>query len=208
MVALKRFRKRGRGHIIQIGSALGYLSIPLQSAYCASKHAIHGYIQSLRIELKAQRSPIELSEAMLPAVNTPQFEWMKNHMDKHPSPVPPIFEPELIARSIVSLAEYPQKEMWIGEPSVKAILGEKIATRIAEWRLSKIGYKAQYTDIAPPTGLSNLWAPVEVDMGARGIFSSQSRKKSFFIWAGRHKKSLFFISSLIFLGSSIKKVRV
>lgn len=123
LVANRRFLPRDSGHIIQIGSAPAYLSIPLQSAYCASKHAVHGFIQSFRIELMTQRSNVKLSEVHLPAVNTPQFEWMENDMPKHPMPVPPIFEPEVIGRAVAFIADNPRKELWVGGSTLKTILG-------------------------------------------------------------------------------------
>jgi short-subunit dehydrogenase len=187
LVAYRRFRVRGKGHIIQIGSALAYLSIPLQSAYCASKHAIHGFVQSFRIELKANKSPVQVSEVHLPAVNTPQFEWMQSHIKKHPMPVPPIYEPEIIAEAVSYVIDHPKKEMWVGSKTVEAILGEKFAPWLAEWRLARKGYEFQETDKAPRTGLSNMWRPVEKDFGARGIFVQESKEKSLFIWTEMHK---------------------
>lgn len=182
LVAYRRFLPRNQGHIIQVGSALAYISIPLQSAYCASKHAVHGFIQSLRIELRASQSKIELSEVHLPAVNTPQFEWMKNHTKKHPMPVPPIFEPELMAQAVVAIAEFPKKELWVGFPTIKAIIAEKLAPWLAEWKLKISGFKSQQTEIAPYSSINNMWQPVEKDYGARGIFSGQAKGRSFFIW--------------------------
>lgn len=187
LVSYRRFRERGKGHIVQIGSALAYLSIPLQSAYCASKHAIHGFVQSFRIELEANKSPLHISEVHLPAVNTPQFEWMQSHIKKHPMPVPPIYEPELMARAVAHVIEHPQKEFWVGGKTVEAILGEKFAPWLAEWQLARKGYQSQETDIAPVTGVSNMWEPVEKDYGARGIFDKQAKEKSLFITAEMHK---------------------
>jgi short-subunit dehydrogenase len=200
LIAYKRFLDRDGGHIIQVGSALAYLSIPLQSAYCASKHAIHGFIQSLRIELKAQKSKIHISEVHLPGVNTPQFEWMTNHMLKHPMPVPPIFEPEIMGRAVVHIARHPRKEMWVGGPAIKAILGEKLAPFLAEWTLARKGIKSQQADNVPLTGLSNLWHPVDIDYGARGIFSDIAKKRSLFVWADMHRFFSLFALSILGLG--------
>lgn len=192
-VASRRFMSRNRGHIIQIGSALAYISIPLQSAYCASKHAIRGFLQSFRIELKIARSSVLLSELHLPAVNTPQFEWMKNHMDKHPMPVPPIFEPKVIGRAVSFIIDHPRREMWIGGPTVKAILGAKFAPRIAEWKLSRSGIKDQQTTLAPPTRMNNLWKPIPKDYGAKGIFSKMAKKRSFQLLFSMHRRKLSFL---------------
>lgn len=212
LVANRRFLKRNHGHIIQIGSALAYLSIPLQSAYCASKHAIRGFIQSYRIELKASKSQVKISEVHLPAVNTPQFEWMTNHMPEHPMPVPPIFEPEVIGRAVAFIADHPRKEMWVGAPTVKTILGAKFAPWLAEWKLARDGIDDQQTKKAPPTQLSNLWAPVSIDFGARGMFSPQAKKHSIQLWLSMHRKKLgaagmLVISGLIALLNSRPKKR-
>lgn len=193
LIANRRFLPRNKGHIIQIGSALAYLSIPMQSAYCASKHAIHGFIQSLRIELRAQKSKVKVSEVHLPGINTPQFEWMKNYTNKHPMPVPPIFEPELMAKAVAYIAEHPRKELWVGLPTVKAILGEKLVPWLAEWRLSRMGIQSQQTDKLAPTGINNLWSPVERDYGARGIFEEEAKDKSSFLWMSMHRIFVSFI---------------
>jgi NADP-dependent 3-hydroxy acid dehydrogenase YdfG len=195
-VATRRFLPRNHGHIIQIGSALAFIGIPLQSAYCASKHAIRAFMQSLRIELKMDMSQVKLSEIHLPAVNTPQFEWMKNYMPKHPMPVPPIFEPEVIARTVLFIVHHPRKKIWVGGSAVKAILGAKFAPWLAEWVLAKNGVKGQQTELAPPTGCNNLWEPLLLDYGTHGIFSNQAKSKSWEVWISIHRKN---IATLIFI---------
>ncbi|MFP5385570.1 MAG: SDR family oxidoreductase [Bacteriovoracia bacterium] len=177
-IAAKRFLPRNKGHIIQIGSALAFISIPLQSAYCASKHAVTGFLQSFRIELKIAKSKIKLTEVHLPAVNTPQFEWMKNYMPEHPMPVPPIFEPEVIGKAVSFLIDHPRRAMWVGGPTVKSILGAKFAPWIAEWKLARSGIQSQQTELAPPTHQTNLWEPLPVDYGATGIFDEKAKDRS------------------------------
>jgi NADP-dependent 3-hydroxy acid dehydrogenase YdfG len=178
MIASRRFNERNKGHIIQIGSALAYIGIPLQSSYCASKFAVRGFLQSFRIELKISKSKIKLSEVHLPAVNTPQFEWMKNYLPKHPMPVPPIFEPQVIGKAVRYIIDHPRSELWVGGPTVKSILGAKFAPWLAEWVLSRNGIKDQQTDQAPLTHESNLWKPLAKDYGAKGIFSPIAKKRS------------------------------
>lgn len=189
-VASKRFLPRNRGHIIQIGSALAYIGIPLQSAYCASKHAIRGFIQSLRVELKIQKSSVNVSEVHLPAVNTPQFEWMKNYLPDHPMPVPPIFEPEVIGRAVAFIADHPRKIMWVGGPTVKSILGAKFAPWLAEWVLARQGIKSQQTGKAPLTHISNMWKPVPIDYGAHGIFGKTAKSRSWQLLANMHREKI------------------
>lgn len=199
-IASKRFHSQNKGHIIQIGSALAYIGIPLQSAYCASKHAIRGFIQSFRIELKMKKSPVKISEIHLPAVNTPQFEWMKNYLPEHPMPVPPIFEPEVIGRAVSFIADHPRKIMWVGGPTVKSILGAKFAPWLAEWVLARKGVKAQQTDLAPLTRISNMWRPIPIDYGARGIFQKKAKERSWQLLASMHRRKIFY-SGIGFLGS-------
>ena len=189
-IASKRFHKRSQGHIIQIGSALAYIGIPLQSAYCASKHAIRGFIQSFRVELKIKKSPVKISEVHLPAVNTPQFEWMKNYLPEHPMPVPPIFEPEVIGRAVAFIADHPRKIMWVGGPTVKSILGAKFAPWLAEWVLARQGVKSQQTEEAPLTRMSNMWKPIPIDYGARGIFKKKAKERSWQLLLNMHREKL------------------
>lgn len=201
LVANRRFLPRDRGHIIQIGSALSYISIPLQSAYCASKHAVHGFVQSFRIELKANKQKIKISEVHLPAVNTPQFEWMKNHTNKHPMPVPPIFQPELMAQAVAYIADHPRKELWVCWPSIKAILGVKLAPWLAEWKLAKDGINSQQTLRAPVTNVDNMWKPITRDYGARGIFSDVAKDSSVMLWMDMHRSYVFFLIIFILVVS-------
>ena len=176
--ALQRMIPRNRGTIVQVGSALAYRSIPLQSAYCGAKHAIVGFTDSIRSELLHDRIDIEIAAVHLPAVNTPQFAWCENHMPYEAQPVPPIFEPEVIAREIVHTALHPKREVFLGWPTVKAVLGQKVAPGYADRYLARHGFDAQYTqEERNPQRASNLFSPVPGDHGARGKFSKRARER-------------------------------
>src|SRR5690606_3567968 len=146
LAALRRMRPRDRGAIVQVGSALAYRGIPLQSAYCAAKHAIQGFCDSLRAELLHDGSHIRLSMVQLPAMNTPQFDWVKSRLPRRPQPVPPIFQPEAAAGAIITAARTGARELYLGWPTATAILGDKIAPALGDWYLARQGYESQQTD--------------------------------------------------------------
>jgi short-subunit dehydrogenase len=174
--ALQRMIPRNRGTIVQVGSALAYRSIPLQSAYCGAKHAIVGFTDSIRSELMHDRIDIAIACVHLPAVNTPQFAWCENHMDYEAQPVPPIFEPEVIAEAIFHTAHHPKREVLLGWPTVKAVFGQKLAPGYADRYLARHGFDGQHTDQPhDPHRPSNLFEPVRGDHGARGSFSDRAR---------------------------------
>lgn len=174
--ALDRMAPRNRGTIIQVGSALAYRSIPLQSAYCGAKHAIVGFTDAIRSELLHDGVAVSLCCVHLPAVNTPQFAWCENHMPHEAQPVPPIFQPEIIAGAIFRAAQRPRREIHLGWPTVKAIVGQKIAPGYADRYLARHGFDAQATDRArDPARPSNLFAPVPGDHGAHGSFDARAR---------------------------------
>ena len=198
MAALKRMLPHDSGRIIQIGSALGYASIPLQSAYCGAKHAINGFTNSVRIELLHHHSNVKISIAHLPAVNTPQFTWGLNKMPCLPQPVPPIFDPEATARGVYWLAHHYRREMWVGFSSVKAILGAKLAPGLTEWYLSRTGYQSQYRRKPNPGDLpNNLFHPLDQsrDYGSHGVFDARARTRSAELWAAEHKRALAAIAA-------------
>src|SRR5262249_41189166 len=161
--------------IIQVGSALAVRSIPLQSAYCGAKHAIHGFTDSLRSELLHDGLPIELCMVQLPAVNTPQFDWCANKMAHALEPVPPIFQPEIIADALYAVSIHPRREVYLGWPTIKSIIGDKLAPGVADHYLATRGYSGQLTDELNPRGPGNLFAPVPGDPGAHGRFDDQAR---------------------------------
>src|SRR5262245_21803878 len=144
--ALQRMDPRNRGVIVQVGSALADRSIPLQAAYCAAKHAARGFTDSLRCELYHDHSKVKLTMVQLPALNTPQFSWVRTRLPRHPQPVPPIFQPEVAARAIVYAAAHHPRELYVGWPTVKAIQANKFVPGLLDRYLGKTGYDAQQAD--------------------------------------------------------------
>jgi NAD(P)-dependent dehydrogenase (short-subunit alcohol dehydrogenase family) len=195
MAALRRMVPRDHGTIVQVGSALGYRSIPLQSAYCGAKHAINGFTESVRCELLHDRSNVRVTVVQMPAVNTPQFSWVLSRLPRSPQPVPPIYQPEVAAEGIVFAAEHPgRKEYWVGGSTVGTILGQKLAAPLLDRYLARTGYKSQQTSRRPsPDRQSNLWEPVDqppgTDQGAHGTFGDRSRTHSNHLTAAESAES-------------------
>ena len=191
LAALRHMRRRNAGVIIQIGSALAYRSIPLQSAYCASKAAIRGFTDSLRSELLHERSGVAVTMLQLPAVNTPQFEVVRTRLDKHPQPVPPLYQPEVIAKAVLRAALHPRREMWIGWSTTLAILGQCLVPGVLDRYLARHGWDSQQTD-ALPSGhpvhhpRDNLFATIPGDRGTRGPFDAVARAGSSKLWLRAH----------------------
>jgi NAD(P)-dependent dehydrogenase (short-subunit alcohol dehydrogenase family) len=191
LAALRRMLRRDRGTIIQIGSALAYRSIPLQSAYCAGKAAIRGFTDSLRTELIHDKSNVRISMLQLPAVNTPQFDVSRSRMPRRPQPVPPIYQPEVIARAVLYAAEHAPRELWIGGSTITAILGQKVFPGLLDRYLGQTGYDSQQTsEPASPGRQDNLFEPVPGDRGAHGDFDARARSHSAELWTRRHRKLL------------------
>jgi NAD(P)-dependent dehydrogenase (short-subunit alcohol dehydrogenase family) len=183
MAALKRMLPRDRGTIVQVGSALAYRGIPLQAAYCGAKHAIQGFTESLRCELLHDRSRVHVAMVQLPAMNTPQFDWVKSRLPRQPQPVPPIYEPEVAADAVVWAASHRRREMSVGVPTVEAIWGNKLASPLLDRYLARSGYDSQQTDEpADPNRRDNLWQPLPGDHGAHGRFAARSRNRSAQTW--------------------------
>jgi short-subunit dehydrogenase len=176
--ALEHMIKRNHGTILQVGSALAYRSIPLQAAYCGAKHAMVGFTDSLRSELLHDGHDIHLTCVHLPAVNTPQFGWCENKLDYEPQPVPPIYEPEVIARAIFDTAHARKREVYLGWPTVKAIFGQQLAPGFADRYLAK-HFDAQFTSQPRQDKPRNLFEPVRKDVGAHGTFTSRAKDRSF-----------------------------
>jgi NADP-dependent 3-hydroxy acid dehydrogenase YdfG len=192
LAALRHMRQRNSGVIVQIGSALAYRSIPLQSAYCASKAAIRGFTDSLRSELIHEKSKVVVTMLQLPAVNTPQFEVVRNRMPGHPQPVPPIYEPEVIARAAVRSVLRPRREVWVGWSATKAILGQRVIPGVLDRYLAKFGWTSQTTTKLPPGHpihhhQDNVDSPIPGDRGAHGPFDSRARTRSTKLWARTHR---------------------
>jgi NAD(P)-dependent dehydrogenase (short-subunit alcohol dehydrogenase family) len=191
MAALERMVPRDRGVIVQVGSALAYRGIPLQAAYCGSKHALQGFLESLRAELLHEGSNVRVTMVQLPALNTPQFTWSRAKLPHKPQPVPPIFQPEIAARAIVWAARHPQRQLMVGWPTVKAIVGNAIAPGVADRYLARNGYDAQQTDEpVDPNRPDNLFEPVPGVQAAHGPFDETSRDHSAQLWARMHRRLL------------------
>ena len=185
--ALRRMRGRDRGSIVNVSSSLAHRGIPLQAAYCGAKHAIKGYTESVRTELAATGSAVTVSMVTLPGVNTPQFNWNENAFeDRHPMPVPTIYQPETAARTIVDVAQRPRHDAWVGVPTVGTVLGARFAPGIVDWQLKRSGIDSQLTDADLPRYADNLFEPAddEVDRGAHGPFDDQARDFDPVSWLG------------------------
>jgi NAD(P)-dependent dehydrogenase (short-subunit alcohol dehydrogenase family) len=191
LAALKRMLPRDRGVIVQVGSALAYRGIPLQSAYCGAKHAIQGFCDSLRSELIHDKSQVRVTMVQLPAMNTPQFEWVKSRLPNKPFPVPPIFQPEVGAEAVHFAAHNDRREMYVGFPTVKAIVGDKLVPGYADHYLARNGYDSQQRDEPDdPDRPFNLWEPVPGDHGAHGPFDELSSSWSLQAWASENRNWL------------------
>jgi NAD(P)-dependent dehydrogenase (short-subunit alcohol dehydrogenase family) len=188
--ALSRMQPRDRGTIVQVGSALAYRGIPLQAPYCGAKHAIKGFQESLRCELRARGSHVHTTMVQLPGLNTPQFDHCLSRMPRHPQPVPPIYQPEVAARAIYWAAHHRRRELYVGLPTVYTIIGNKIAPWFAEWYLARTAIKGQQTDERfDGAAAANLFEPVDADHdeGAHGIFDSLAHGRSEQAWLSRHR---------------------
>jgi short-subunit dehydrogenase len=187
MAALRHMRPRNRGSIVQVGSALAYRSIPLQSAYCGAKHAIRGFTDSLRSELLHDKSGIHITMVQMPALNTPQFDWARNKTGRRPQPMPPIFQPEVAAEAIVYAAHARRREVFVGGPTVEAILANKLAPGLLDRFLARRGYSGQLTQTPEEPGRpDNLFSPVAGDHGAHGRFDRQAKRRSLELELAKH----------------------
>jgi NAD(P)-dependent dehydrogenase (short-subunit alcohol dehydrogenase family) len=189
--ALGRMRQRDHGTIVQVGSALGLRAIPLQSAYCAAKHAINGFTESVRTELLHEHSNVHITIAQLPALNTPQFGWVLNRLPRHPQPVPPIYQPEVAARAVVHAAEHPRrKQYWVGSSTVATIVGQKLMPALLDRYLAATGYQSQQTSRTEHERLTNLFEPLDgadgADRGAHGAFDDSSHSTDPQLWCSQH----------------------
>ncbi len=192
MSALAKMRGRNEGVIVNVGSALAYRSVPLQAIYCGAKAAIRGFTDSLRSEIIHDKLKIQLTMVDLPAVNTPQFDWALNKTGRRPQPVPPIFQPEVPARAIYFAATHRRRDVWVGFPTVKAILANRIAPGLIDRYLAKAGYSGQLTDEREPPGApGNLFAPVPGPYGAHGRFDARARTLSWEMFTNRHRTAVF-----------------
>lgn len=188
LAALDRMEPRGEGSIVQVGSALSYRGIPLQSAYCAAKHAVKGFTESLFSELDREDGGVEVSMVHLPGLNTPQFTWVKSRLPNRPKPVEPFYQPEVAADAVAWAARNDRRELYVGTPTVKTVLGEKFAPRLLDRLLAEKGYESQQTDEpVDPDRRHNLWEPVPEDRGARGPYDDRAKSSSRHLWLTTHR---------------------
>ncbi|MDP8977714.1 MAG: SDR family oxidoreductase [Actinomycetota bacterium] len=182
MAALRRMRPRDHGVIVQVGSALAFRGIPLQSAYCGAKHGLQGFVESLRAELRHGGSNVHVTTVDLPAVNTPQFNHCRTRLPRHPQPVPPVYQPEVCAEAIVWAAGQRRRRLFVGASTVKTILGNRLAPGLVEWYLARTAYDGQQAEGRPfdPDRPDNLFEPTDQDRdeGAHGIFDDTARTRS------------------------------
>ncbi|QSE86900.1 SDR family oxidoreductase [Rhodococcus koreensis] len=209
MAALRRMRPRNRGTIVQVGSALAYRGIPLQSAYCGAKHAIQGFNEALRCELLHDKSGIRVTMVQMPAVNTPQFSWVLNRLPRHAQPVPPIFQPEVAARAVLYAAEHPRRrEYWVGASTAATLAANAIAPGLLDRYLAATGFSSQQTDQPRDRQQpSNLWHPADGtggrDFGAHGIFDDQAHPRSGQLWASQHHGMLGAAAGALAAGAAV-----
>ncbi len=189
LAALKRMMPRDRGRIIQVGSDVAYRGIPLQTAYSGAKHAIQGFTEALRCELIHYNSHVKISMVQLPGCNTPQFSWCKSNLPCFPQPVPPIYDPDVVAEAVTYIADHYRRELFVSWMSIIVIQLNKIFPAFADWYLGKTGFASQMTDKpTSPHRPDNLYHPVdeERDYGARGVFTDRAYSRSFQVWLDTH----------------------
>jgi NAD(P)-dependent dehydrogenase (short-subunit alcohol dehydrogenase family) len=201
MSALKRMRTRNSGTIINVGSALAYRAVPLQSIYCGAKFAIRGFTDSLRSEIIHDRLKVHLCQVDLPAMNTPQFDWALNKMGKKAKPVAPIFQPEVAARAIYFAATHRRRNIWLGFPTVKAILADRIAPGLLDRYLAEAGYSGQLTDEPlPEDAPANLFESVDGPYGAHGRFDARAKPASWEMVTDRHRAAFWLGAGIGLVG--------
>lgn len=203
--ALKRMLPRDRGTIVQVGSALAHRAIPLQSAYCPAKHAMRGFTDSLRSELIHDGSNVKLTMVQLPALNTPQFGWVRSRLPKKAQPVPPIFQPEVAAEAIYWAARHPRRELMVGFSTLKAVWGNKVAPGFVDWYLAKNAYEGQQTDEPRRRRRDNLDDPVAEDRGAHGEFDERSSDTSAALWVSEHRNLLALCGAGLAAGIAVAR---
>ena len=198
LAALRRMRARNRGRIIQVGSALSYRAIPLQSAYCGAKFAIRGFTDSLRTELMHEGSNVHVTMVQLPAMNTPQFDWALNRMPRRPQPVPPIYQPEVAARAVLLAARSIRREVFVGMPTWQAIIANRLVPGLLDRYLARTAYAGQMRSAAAHGDEpANLEHPVPGPYAAHGSFTSRARNVAWDLWVDRHRSALALGSALL-----------
>ncbi|WP_250031129.1 SDR family oxidoreductase [Paractinoplanes maris] len=208
-VALEYMRPRDRGVIVQVGSALAFRGIPLQSAYCGAKHAIKGFTDSVITELKHTGSAVRVSQVQLPGVNTAQFDWNATDFEDHPQPVEPIFQPEIAARAVRFLAENPRRNMWVGFSTAYTILGSRLAPSFMDWYLARNVVDGQLSDDGGPRYGSNVFEPKddEADHGAHGMFDAKAKSRDVWSWSSMHRGALAGAAVAVVAGAVLGRRR-
>jgi len=206
--ALRRMRPRGEGHVVQVGSALAFRGIPLQAAYCGSKHAMVGFTESVITELLHERSRVKVSMVHMPGMNTTQFTWVRTTLPRHPQPVPPIYQPDACAAVVVSVVERPRRSTWVGESTIGTILGNRTIAPLLDRYLAATGVSGQQTG-QPRSTMSgdDLWEPVAGDHGSHGEFDDRSWRSSPQVWALLHRRPLAVVAVATGAGALAVAVR-
>ena len=204
MAALKRMRPRDSGVIVHVGSALSHRSIPLQSAYCAAKHGVNGFVESLRTELMRCDSRVRVVIVTLPGLNTPQFDWTRNKMGRDVRPVGRIYQPEVAAEAIVFASQHNRKELLVGWPTVQAVAGERIASGLVDRYVARAAWDGALEGPERPPRPDNFWQPIESDVGAHGRFDAEAHGTSLQLWINTHWKSLVPVALGVAAGLAVR----
>lgn len=204
-VALEHMRPRDRGVIVQVGSALAFRGIPLQSAYCGAKHAVKGFTESVITELKHCGSAVRVSMLHLPGVNTVQFDWNATGFDEHPQPVSPVFQPEIAARAVRFLADHPRRTMWVGYSTAYTILGNRVAPWFLDRYMARKTVQGQLSDADGPRFGSNVFEPRDqnADRGAHGMFDAKAKSRDAWSWASMHRLALTGAATAVVAGVGV-----
>ncbi|WP_229071504.1 SDR family oxidoreductase [Actinoplanes sp. DH11] len=211
--ALSRMIPRDRGVVVQIGSALAYRGIPLQSAYCGAKHAIQGFTESVRVELLHDKRNVHVTMVQMPAVNTPQFRWVLSRLPRNAQPVPPIYQPDLAARAVEFAADHPKRrEYWVGGSTALTLAANAVAPGLLDRYLARSGYDSQQTpDPRPEDQPANLWSPADgpggQDFGAHGDFGDEAKNRSLQMWASQHHGLLAGVAGGLLAGAAWAALR-
>jgi hypothetical protein len=203
MAALKRMLPRDRGVIVQIGSALAYRGIPLQAAYCGAKHAIQGFNDSLYAELLHDKSEVRLTMVNLPAVNTPQFNWVKSRLPRRAAPVGDIYQPEIPARAVIWAVDHHRREVNVGWPTTKAIVGNSFFPGYGDTYLADHGYEQMTDEPDDPNRPHNLWDPLPGDHGAHGRFDDKARSYDWYTEANLNRTTVGTAAAILFGAAAV-----
>jgi NAD(P)-dependent dehydrogenase (short-subunit alcohol dehydrogenase family) len=205
--ALRRMVPRNRGTLVQVGSALGHRGIPFQAPYCGAKHAVQGFLDSVRSELRHHGSSVRVTTVTLPALNTPQFDHGRTKMPRRPRPVAPIYQPEVGAQAIVAAIEDPRREVWVGAPVVATVLASRVAGAAVDRYLGRTGFDAQQDPETERRTVDNLFSPLDRDPGAHGRFDVEALNNSAYAAAVRHRRPMLAGTAIIGLAYGVTRLR-